>query len=139
MESADSPDLQQTGLVKPSDQDQVEYAKARASRFLPGVSIVGQPAIDIRRADKATPVKQMPPFASQQARKSQSFTPFNWQSAPADSFENLPQNEMPHTFSIPQERGIPSLYQTPMARDSEDQSQSVSLLAHIANQICGGS
>jgi hypothetical protein len=139
METAKNPVSQQTGLIKASNQGQVEYAKGTPSRFLPGVSIVGQPAIDIKRGHKGYRVKQTPQFASQRSGQSQVATPLTWQSAPTDSFDNLSQNGLPTTFSIPQDKAIPSLYQTPIAVDRQDQSQSGSLLAHIADQICGAS
>jgi len=138
MDWAKNPSVQQSGLAKPSNQDQVEYASGKASRFLPGVSIVGQPAIDIRRGDKVKPVKPGPLVSSEQARQSQTFTPLTWPSAPEDAFADQSQTGLPFSFSSPQEKAIPSLYQTPTAMDSQDQTQSGSLLAHIANQICGG-
>ncbi|PWT98593.1 MAG: hypothetical protein C5B53_06565 [Candidatus Melainabacteria bacterium] len=138
MERAKDPNLQQTDPLKTSNQEQVEYAKGKPSRFLPGVSIVGQPAIQTKLGGKGKHVPQGVSFMGQQIRQPQSFTAPSWQSQPADRFDNVSHTQLPLAYSLQQEKAIPSLYQPFLPTDSQGQPESGSLLAQIAHQICGG-
>jgi len=138
MERAKDPNLQQSDPINTFDQEQVEYAKGKPSRFLPGVSIVGQPAIQTKLGGKGKYVPQGISFMGQQIQQPQSSTAPTWQSPPVDTFNSVSHTHLPLAFSLQQEKAIPSLYQPHVGTDSQGQLESGSLLAQIAHQICGG-
>jgi hypothetical protein len=136
MESTEDPFLQQGAITKAANEEPIEYATGCPTRYLPGVTIVGQPAIEIRRGKRAKP----PGFPSLSGRSWDQVQPFGsqtWQNSPADPLNIQHEDELPLTLSIPQGKDIPSLDQMPALTDI--QPRSGSLLAHIANQICNGS
>jgi hypothetical protein len=124
-----------------ANQGHVEYANGRASRYLPGVSIVGQPAVQVKRVDRRKQIQyekrstsQTPNATPTVASKSLQKLPANASSAPVQ-IGPLTPNQAAASPPLASTKAMPSIFGGLTAPADQNQIQSLGVLSKLADQI----